>query len=207
MEEIEEHTVVVTRASKPVAAPVAAPIAAPAGAIVQQHQMSRQPFPYPISYAALPVAYAVPNHPVRVHAPTPAVQVASASSTKSIKARPGKTPTVKTSTAVAASTKAKKEEPAPAAGPSHKAWTGRTRKQVDEDNIAIAKAEGVYNFTDFVPRGQPDQLFWVQEVDGSQTLRSFQSIEGGYIGQGKWKTDKRHGNAYFALFKEDKEKE
>lgn len=59
-----------------------------------------------------------------------------------------------------------------------------------------------------MPKGaKPDQLFWVVEKDGINTLRAFQSIEGGALGEGTWKIDPRYGNAYFVLAKEDKKKD
>lgn len=84
-------------------------------------------------------------------------------------------------------------------------WVGRTKKEVDEDNIKIAINEGIYNPNDIVPKdAKPDQLFWVIETDDTNTLRTFQTIDSGSLGQGVWKIDPRHGNAYFVRAREEK---
>ncbi|KAL1304208.1 hypothetical protein AAFC00_000630 [Neodothiora populina] len=88
--------------------------------------------------------------------------------------------------------------------PSRKVWVGRTKKQVDEDNIKIAVSEHLYCFNSVVPKDvKPDQLFWVIETDGSNTLRTFYAIDSGGLGKGVWKIDPRYGNAYFVRARED----
>lgn len=95
--------------------------------------------------------------------------------------------------------------PSPA-NDKERVWVGRTKKQVDEDNAKIAHREGVYKPNEMVPKGaRSDQLFWVIETDGSNTLRNFRTIEED-LQPGKWKVDPRYGNAYFVRDKDKKEK-
>jgi hypothetical protein len=76
------------------------------------------------------------------------------------------------------------EEPAKAAAPTGvaaapvampNAWLGRTKAQVEEDNMKIAKAEGAYdkkNYGKMVPSDmKDDQMCWVVELDDGHTLR------------------------------------
>lgn len=87
--------------------------------------------------------------------------------------------------------------------PAKNVWIGRTKAQVDEDNIKIALREGVMKPNEMAPRNpKPDQLFWVVELNGNPTLRSYQTIE--ELGAGKWLIDPRYGNAYFQREKEGK---
>ena len=56
--------------------------------------------------------------------------------------------------------------------PKVSVWQGRTKKEVEEDNMRIAAQEGAYDKRKVVPTGlKPDQMCWVVEVDGSHTLR------------------------------------
>ena len=56
--------------------------------------------------------------------------------------------------------------------PQTNAWMGRTKAQVDEDNMKIAAKEGAYDSHKKVPSGvKDDQMMWVVETDGSHTLR------------------------------------
>ncbi|KAK5015607.1 hypothetical protein LTR60_002479 [Cryomyces antarcticus] len=76
-------------------------------------------------------------------------------------------------------------------------WFGRTKAQVDEDNMKIALREGVFRPNEMVPRtAGDDQMFWVRELDGSNTLRTLKAIESS-CKPGKWHTDPNNGNAYF----------
>jgi len=80
-------------------------------------------------------------------------------------------------------------------------WTGRTKAQVDEDNLKIAMRNGVYAYCPIKPVcAFPDQLFWVVEVNGQTTLRTFKYIDQ-HIEPGKWERDARYGNAYFVVDK------
>ncbi|KAK4988925.1 hypothetical protein LTR66_007186 [Elasticomyces elasticus] len=75
-------------------------------------------------------------------------------------------------------------------------WLGRTKAQVDEDNMKIAMHE-VNKPTEWRPKpNSDDQMFWVVEVDGTHTLRTFQTIEGD-LQPGKWVSDQRFGSFYF----------
>ncbi|TKX26823.1 hypothetical protein C1H76_0978 [Elsinoe australis] len=106
--------------------------------------------------------------------------------------------------------------PAPAAAPaiestekedaaSENFWIGRTRAQVDEDNIKIAAKENVFKYDAMKPAGAvADALFWVVELDGRTTLRMFKTIDED-LGPGKWERDHRHGNAYFVREKAEEE--
>jgi len=85
-------------------------------------------------------------------------------------------------------------------------WVGRTKAQVDEDNIKVAMRENVYKYDAMKPKdAKPDQLFWVVELDQSTTLRMYKTIDED-LGPGKWERDPRHGNAYFVREEEKKEK-
>ena len=56
--------------------------------------------------------------------------------------------------------------------PELKAWQGRTKAEVQEDNMKIAASEGVYNARKVEPKGlKEDQMVWCVETDGSHTLR------------------------------------
>lgn len=59
------------------------------------------------------------------------------------------------------------------AGGSHgNRWIGRTKAEVEEDNMKIAKREGATEKRKIAPVGvEDDQLFWVVELDDSHTLR------------------------------------
>jgi hypothetical protein len=59
----------------------------------------------------------------------------------------------------------------PAEAPTNK-WQGRTRVEVEEDNLKIAADEKVWEKRKVVPTGlAEDQMCWVVEVDSSYTLR------------------------------------
>lgn len=88
--------------------------------------------------------------------------------------------------------------------PKERTWVGRTKKEVDQDNAKIAHREGVYEPNPIMPKGaKPDQLFWVSELDHSNTLRTFRTIEED-LQPGRWKIDPRYGNAYFVRDKPEK---
>ena len=56
--------------------------------------------------------------------------------------------------------------------PAPTKWQGRTRAEVDEDNMKIAAGHGAYDERKVEPKGlKPDQMVWVVEPDGAQTLR------------------------------------
>jgi len=51
-------------------------------------------------------------------------------------------------------------------------WVGRTKAQVDEDNMKLAATEGAWDKRKIVPTGVgEDQMMWCVEGDGSHTLR------------------------------------
>lgn len=170
--------------SKTKAPKLAAPAPAPAP-VVQEPVMAYAAQPY--SYPAYAYGYTMPTGPVPVH---PDGKTASS-------AKPAAKVTVSAHAAVASHASGEEK--------MSRAFLGRTKRQVDEDNLKIAKHEGINKPNDVVPEdAKPDQLFWVVETDGTNTLRTFQSINGGVLGNGKWKIDPRHGNAYFVREKEDK---
>lgn len=56
--------------------------------------------------------------------------------------------------------------------PEPRKWQGRTKAEVEEDNMKIAMREGAYDERKVEPKGlNEDQIVWVVEVDGSHTLR------------------------------------
>jgi len=99
--------------------------------------------------------------------------------------------------------KTKKEEPKKVEPPKKakvvkNVWVGRTKAEVDYDNMVVAAREGVFRFDDMQPKNaKPDTRFWVVELDGTTTLRTYCTITDKSFGGGKWETDSRHGNAYF----------
>ena len=53
-----------------------------------------------------------------------------------------------------------------------KKWQGRTKAEVEEDNMKIAQREGAYDARKVQPIGlKDDQMVWCVEVDGTHTLR------------------------------------
>ena len=51
-------------------------------------------------------------------------------------------------------------------------WQGRTKAEVDEDNMLMAKREGAWDERKVEPVGlAPDQMVWCVETDGTNTLR------------------------------------
>ncbi|KAF2725210.1 hypothetical protein K431DRAFT_290897 [Polychaeton citri CBS 116435] len=84
-----------------------------------------------------------------------------------------------------------------------KAWVGRTKNQVDEDNMRIAKAEDAYKGCKVQPVDVSDQqFFWVVDADGTNTLRTFRDIKDL---KGEWQPDPRFPRAWF--FQREKEGE
>ncbi|KAK0287215.1 hypothetical protein LTR35_002709 [Friedmanniomyces endolithicus] len=62
--------------------------------------------------------------------------------------------------------------------PQGNLWVGRTKAQVDEDNMKLAATEGAWDKRKIVPTGVgEDQMMWCVEGDGSHTLRTFVSIK------------------------------
>lgn len=60
----------------------------------------------------------------------------------------------------------------PYTAPQPTEWKGRTKAEVDEDNMKIAAKEDAYGKRKIQPVGvKEDQMFWVVELDGSHTLR------------------------------------
>ncbi|CZT21294.1 uncharacterized protein RCC_07157 [Ramularia collo-cygni] len=56
--------------------------------------------------------------------------------------------------------------------PQPNVWQGRTKAQVQEDNMKYAKTEGAWDPRKVAPVGLADeQMCWVIELDGSHTLR------------------------------------
>ncbi|USW51594.1 hypothetical protein Slin15195_G049130 [Septoria linicola] len=92
----------------------------------------------------------------------------------------------------------KAEEPAPKAN----AWIGRTKAQVEEDNMKLAKAENVYAPREFVPKMDDDQMCWVVELDKTNTLRMFREAK---ELTGYWKEDPRFPKSFYFIRTEEKE--
>jgi len=79
----------------------------------------------------------------------------------------------------------------------HHHWYGRTPAEVDEDNRRIAAREKVYEPNEMRPLNpRDDQQFWVRELDGTHTLRTYATIESA-LQPGKWHKDPNYGYAYF----------
>lgn len=79
----------------------------------------------------------------------------------------------------------------------HHHWYGRTAAEVVEDNRRIAARERVHEPNDMRPLNpRDDQLFWVRELDGTFTLRTYATIEGD-LQPGKWHQHPASGSAFF----------
>jgi len=77
------------------------------------------------------------------------------------------------------------------------AFYGCTREAVEEGNRLIAAREGVYQATSIQPHDpKPDQRFWVKEVNGDWTLRSYYAIKND-LRPGKWMMDAVRGALVF----------
>jgi len=80
-------------------------------------------------------------------------------------------------------------------------WHGRTRWQVDQANQQQAIKEGVWKNNEATPQDpKPDQQFWCQELDGTRTLRTADTIENA-LRPGKWHKDPLYGNMWFERYK------
>lgn len=65
-----------------------------------------------------------------------------------------------------------KQEKKKSKKPEIKKWQGRTKAEVEEDNMKIAKEEGAWDARKVEPIGlAADQMVWVVELDGTHTLR------------------------------------
>lgn len=61
-------------------------------------------------------------------------------------------------------------------------WLGRSKEQVEEDNMKIAKKEGAYDKRKMAPVDvKDDQYFWVVELDGKTSLRYVQIFTFAFI--------------------------
>lgn len=59
----------------------------------------------------------------------------------------------------------------------HQPWYGKTKAQVDAENIAIARQVGATKPVQLVPYNpSPEQQFWCRELDTSYTLRTSKDI-------------------------------
>ena len=67
----------------------------------------------------------------------------------------------------------KPSEPAPTGN----AWIGRTKAEVEEDNMKLAKSENVYAPRKLVPQMDDDQMVWVIELDKTRTLRYVVAVD------------------------------
>ncbi|EME43445.1 hypothetical protein DOTSEDRAFT_35705 [Dothistroma septosporum NZE10] len=93
------------------------------------------------------------------------------------------------------------EKSAKAGATEGNVWIGRTKQQVEEDNMKIAKKAGAYNGRKVAPVVDDDsQLFWVCEPDGSQSLREFRYIK---TVAGDWHKDPRFNSAYYFVLAKD----
>ncbi|GIZ46065.1 hypothetical protein CKM354_000920400 [Cercospora kikuchii] len=87
-------------------------------------------------------------------------------------------------------------------GPTANAWIGRTKAQVDEDNMKMAKSEKVYEPREFVPKMDDSQMCWVVELDKTNTLRMFREAK---ELTGYWKEDPRYPKSFYFIRTEEKE--
>ncbi|KAK0265022.1 hypothetical protein B0A54_09188 [Friedmanniomyces endolithicus] len=82
-------------------------------------------------------------------------------------------------------------------------WVGRTKAQVDEDNMKLAATEGAWDKRKIVPTGvEEDQMMWCVEGDGSHTLRTFVSIK---ELKGEWKKYPGREESYYFVREAEKE--
>ncbi|KAK5120853.1 hypothetical protein LTR85_005920 [Meristemomyces frigidus] len=81
-------------------------------------------------------------------------------------------------------------------------WQGRSKAEVEEDNMKIASKEGAYDKRKVVPQVNDDQMMWVVETDGSHTLRTFVNTK---ELKGEWKKDPRYEDSYYFVRDEEKD--
>ena len=114
-------------------------------------------------------------------------------------------------------------EPKPAAEPPHNVWLGRTKEQVEEDNMKIAKKEGAYDKRKMAPAdASDDQYFWVVELDGgpatlrydedpikpslTELISPFRDYRYIKTINGTWKKDPRFEESYYFVREEEEKK-
>ncbi|KAI6861989.1 hypothetical protein KC343_g15694 [Hortaea werneckii] len=91
----------------------------------------------------------------------------------------------------------------PYTAPQPTEWKGRTKAEVDEDNMKIAAKEDAYGKRKIQPIGvKDDEMFWVVELDGSHTLRTFLDIK---ELKGDFKKDPRYEDAYYFVREAEEE--
>ncbi|KAI7163774.1 hypothetical protein KC316_g12926 [Hortaea werneckii] len=91
----------------------------------------------------------------------------------------------------------------PYTAPQPTEWKGRTKAEVDEDNMKIAAKGDAYGKRKIQPVGvKEDQMFWVVELDGSHTLRTFLDIK---ELKGDFKKDPRYEDAYYFVREAEEE--
>lgn len=82
-------------------------------------------------------------------------------------------------------------------------WYGRSGAEIDNDNRIIAARDGVHEPLELTPREpKDDQMFWVREVDGTWTLRTWFTIEND-LRPGRWQVDAQRGNLVYIRRSED----
>ncbi|KAK4541099.1 hypothetical protein LTR36_008324 [Oleoguttula mirabilis] len=156
----------------------------------QQPQMMAYPVQYP--YAQVPYAYPAPAyygypHPAMPH---PAM------------AQPQPQPMA--DAYVYQPAPVEKEKPEKPAKAKPNTWKGRTKAEVEEDNMKIASKEGAYDKRKVVPQVKDDQMMWVVETDGSHTLRTIVNIKDL---KGEWKKDPRYEDSYYFVREEEEKKD
>ena len=88
--------------------------------------------------------------------------------------------------------------------PEVRRWQGRSKAEVEEDNMKIAKAEGACEARKVEPVGlKADQMVWVVEGDGSPTLRAYATVK---EFKGEWKADPRFENSWYFVREQEEEK-
>ncbi|KAK4501886.1 hypothetical protein PRZ48_007695 [Zasmidium cellare] len=159
------------------------------------HQPSAMTYPQPQYYSHPPQGYYPPQYPQPAYytygapapappAPTPAPAMAAPPANYHVYQPAGTEP-----------------KAVPGA-PQANVWLGRSKEQVEEDNMKIAKKEGAYDKRKMAPVGvKDDQFFWVVELDGKTTLREFRFIK---EIKGEWKEDPRFEGAYYFVREEEK---
>ncbi|KAK4623310.1 uncharacterized protein CLAFUR5_07387 [Fulvia fulva] len=80
-------------------------------------------------------------------------------------------------------------------------WLGRTKQQVEEDNMKIAKKAGAYDKRKIAPIVEDDNtLFWVNELDKTQTVRDYRYIK---TVPGHWENHPQFPGAYYFVVEKD----
>ncbi|KAK3698646.1 hypothetical protein LTR37_016875 [Vermiconidia calcicola] len=83
-------------------------------------------------------------------------------------------------------------------------WQGRTKAEVEEDNMKIAAREGTYAARKVEPQGlKEDQVVWVVGEDEEPVLQTYAMAKDL---KGEWKSDPRYKDSWYSVREKAEEK-